>query len=82
MTVDPRERTYPGVISPVQDPTHRPEQRQRPGKTGLELLEADITRHVDDEEDEVFLEFRASVPYAELEAVGAKVAEAKANRTR
>ena len=82
MTLDLRERTYPGVISPVQDPTPALSKDSAPAGPACKLLEADITRHVDDEEDEVFLEFRASVPYAELEAVGARVAEAKANRTR
>ena len=43
----------------------------------LETLEADISHHVEEEEDEVFPEFRASASSAELEELGDRVVAAK-----
>ena len=49
-----------------------------PGFDGaLDLLEAGISHHVEEEEDEVFPRFRESVDASELEELGAKVAAAK-----
>jgi iron-sulfur cluster repair protein YtfE (RIC family) len=49
-----------------------------PGFDGaLDLLEAGISHHVEEEEDEVFPKFRESVDASELEELGAKVAAAK-----
>jgi iron-sulfur cluster repair protein YtfE (RIC family) len=49
-----------------------------PGFDGaLDLLEAGISHHVEEEEDEVFPKFRESVDAGELEELGAKVAAAK-----
>ncbi len=49
-----------------------------PGFDGaLDLLEAGISHHVEEEEDEVFPRFRESVDAGELEELGAKVAAAK-----
>lgn len=50
-----------------------------PGFDGaLETLEAGISHHVEEEEEEVFPKFRDSVDAAELEQLGEHVAEAKA----
>jgi iron-sulfur cluster repair protein YtfE (RIC family) len=50
-----------------------------PGFDGaLEMLEAGISHHVEEEEDEVFPKFRESVDEAELDELGAKVEAAKA----
>jgi hypothetical protein len=50
-----------------------------PGFDGVfEMLEAGITHHVGEEEDEVFPSFRKSVSADELNALGEKVAAAKA----
>ena len=49
-----------------------------PGFDGaLEMLEAGISHHVEEEEDEVFPKFRESVSSAELEELGDEVAVAK-----
>ena len=49
-----------------------------PGFDGaLEMLEAGISHHVEEEEDEVFPKFRESVSPAELEELGDDVAAAK-----
>jgi iron-sulfur cluster repair protein YtfE (RIC family) len=43
----------------------------------LETLEAGISHHVEEEEEEVFPKFRESVPSRELDALGDQVARAK-----
>ena len=49
-----------------------------PGFDGaLEMLEAGISHHVEEEEEEVFPKFRESVSSAELNELGAEVAAAK-----
>jgi iron-sulfur cluster repair protein YtfE (RIC family) len=49
-----------------------------PGFDGaLEMLEAGISHHVEEEEDEVFPKFRESVSAEELDELGDKVAAAK-----
>ena len=49
-----------------------------PGFDGaLEMLEAGISHHVEEEEDEVFPKFRESVSAEELDDLGEKVAAAK-----
>ena len=49
-----------------------------PGFDGaLEMLEAGITHHVEEEEDEVFPKFRDSVSAEELDELGQQVAAAK-----
>jgi iron-sulfur cluster repair protein YtfE (RIC family) len=49
-----------------------------PGFDGaLEMLEAGISHHVEEEEDEVFPKLRESVTVEELDDLGAKVAAAK-----
>ena len=50
----------------------------KPGFDGaLTMLEAGISHHVEEEEDEVFPKFRKSVTAAELDELGKKVAAAK-----
>lgn len=51
-----------------------------PGFDGaLEMLEAGISHHVEEEEDEVFPKFRESVSAEELSALGEEVAAAKSS---